>query len=84
MCLSAEINIIIWALWKVGAGAKPGQSCPLSPLTWCLVQLLQHGEETVVEKELHRPRCLGQQPPNDGPQLLAHQAVGIIWDRGPT
>lgn len=29
-------------------------------LTWRLIQLLQHGEQTVIEKELQGPRCLRQ------------------------
>lgn len=53
-------------------------------LTWCLIQLLQHGEQTVVKKQLQRPCCLCQEPSDGATQLPAHQAVGIIWgDRPP-
>lgn len=48
-------------------------------LTWGLVQLLQHGVDAVVKEELQDVRRPSQQRADDAPQLLAHQAVWIVW-----
>lgn len=37
---------------KKETGPQDGAGSPSRPLTWRLVQLLQHGEQTVVKKEL--------------------------------
>lgn len=67
---------------KKGVGSQDGRLSWDIP-TWCLIQLLQHGEQTVIEEELQRPCSFGQQPSDDPTQLSAHEAVGIIWGHWP-
>ena len=62
-----------------GRAGDPGPRRPR--LTWGFVQLLQHGVNTVVEEELQHAGRPPQQGSDDAPQLLAHEAVRVVWSR---